>query len=592
MSKLLYACNRKHNFDERIQDKLLHICERLTPDNITKSGEHRIHVEEKTAYAVTLVNDALHEVGLSLLLGKLYESANTKWDLPGSDHPDGNYAIVRSSNNQIELLCDEAGSRTTWYYHDSNTFVASTSQRAIILFLGEFVFDERVIPWMLSTGTLGPHLSWDKRLRRLQPASTVVLDKNVWTLDLVENRIEFSEKKRSKTQHKELLTRAIGETIKHLEPLDFSRWVLLLSGGYDSRAILYFIKNQIGIPKYFRTITWGLRTSVTEEGNDAKIAKELAHAADVPNVYFCTDISSQPLQQVVDRFLLCGEGRVDHLAAYMDGMDIWRMLHEEQMTGIIRGDEGFGWKASSSAIAVRLSLGCALCADFENLQNLDEDFGIPPQHFPVSFEKMQSESLRTYCDRLYHAYRIPTMLAALSDIKFSYVEQINPLLSRSILNVVRSLPDTFRADKILFREIVKTIGPDLPFASKDAIADPKEVLRSMPFIELLRHEISSEDSRRQFGSRFVDFILGGIKDKVAVSNRTRPTRILEIVRVALPRFLKDWLRAKGLRPSVDGNTLAFRVYILVRMREILMQDAESGLAAACPGRINERRSTK
>jgi len=52
-----------------------------------------------------------------------------------------------------------------------------------------------------------------------------------------------------KQAHIERLSESIRQTIKSLELIDFRNWVLPLSGGYDSRAILCFIKEQVGIPK-------------------------------------------------------------------------------------------------------------------------------------------------------------------------------------------------------------------------------------------------------------------------------------------------------------------------------------------------------
>jgi hypothetical protein len=572
MSKALYAYSRHDDFNQTIENRLAKICEALTPDNVNPASGHKIRVRGKTAYAVTLNNSALHEADLSLLLGCLYEQSDTNWSTPGFGYPDGNYAIFRHSDEAIEVVSDGAGSRTIWYYQDDDLFVASTSQRAIILFLGAFVFDESVIPWLLSTGSLGPRLSWDKRFRRLPADASVLLDKNTWALSVNQNPIVFSEANRTDKAHKEQLAGTIRQTVKQLESLDFNRWLLPLSGGYDSRAILCFIKEQIGIPDALSTVTWGLESSLAEDNNDAKIARELARSLGVQHEYHHTDLSPEPLETIIDRFLLCGEGRIDHLSGYMDGMEIWRKFHDDNITGVIRGDEGFGWSRVSSELTVRLSVGCALCTDFENLKNIVEDFGLPAQQLPAEFEKADNESLSAWRDRLYHAYRIPTILAALSDIKFSYVEQINPLLSKAILSIVRTMPDALRTDKFLFKEIVNTIGPGVPFATRDANADPKNILRTKSFVNLLKSEISSSHADRLLGPEFIKFILDGIREETPASKARKPT-LKENISSLLPKSVKNWLRDKALSARVDGNVLAFRVFILLRMHKTFQADA-------------------
>ncbi len=151
MSKVIYAYSRNYPFNKETENRLAQICNELLPDNISTMLNHRICVNDRTAYGVMSSNSSLRESESSLLLGCLYESGDIDWDIPKEGFPDGSYAIFRNSDDYIELVSDAAGSRTIWYYLDDNLFIASTSQRAIILFLGDFVFDERVIPWMLST---------------------------------------------------------------------------------------------------------------------------------------------------------------------------------------------------------------------------------------------------------------------------------------------------------------------------------------------------------------------------------------------------------------------------------------------------------
>src|SRR5690606_17398986 len=149
---------------------------------------------------------------------------------------DGSYAIFRENEYKIELLTDSVASRTIWYYEDKEVFVASNSQLAIIYFLKNFESNRDVIPWMLSTGSLGPFLSWDKRIKALKPQSKLVFDKKKWGYTIQEQKIKFDDSVNKDVQSKVLeqeLESRIDLSIQSLSIDD--KIALPLSGGYDSR---------------------------------------------------------------------------------------------------------------------------------------------------------------------------------------------------------------------------------------------------------------------------------------------------------------------------------------------------------------------
>ena len=574
MSKFIYLYSKTAGIFNNDILKLEDIIAGLIPDNILSEPLFMVRVFDHAAYAISMPKQtfqAHHQE--NILLGNLFEEeSDFQWHAPFGSYPDGNYAIIRCNQDYLEIVSDAAASRTIWYYLDEELFIASTSQRAVMMYLESFEFDERVIPWMLSTGKLGPEFSWDKRLKRLQADSSVVLDKKNWTVSVRQNQVEFREKKRSKKEHRKVLTDKIRQTIRSMHSVNLRSWVLPLSGGYDSRAILCFLLEQSQQPNDIRTVTWGLEDSIHEEKNDASIAMELAKTLGVRHQYYHTDISSEPIETVLDRFVRCGEGRIDHIAAYMDGMEIWRKFHEEGITGIIRGDVGFTKAKVSSEATIRLSVGCQLCSDYKNLNDINEKFRMSDQVLPEGFEKMDNETPEQYRDRLYHIYRLPTILAALSDIKFSYVEQMNPLLSRNILHIVRSLPDKLRTNKSLFRDIVNRAGPAIPYATKSANAQAGNILKREDLADLMRRELNSEQARQIFDPEFLILVIQGIKTDNQNGNPVSAFDVRKIMASLIPRQLKNWIRDKGVRTNLDGNILAFRVFMIIRIHKVIEGD--------------------
>ncbi len=119
-----------------------------------------------------------------------------------------------------------------------------------------------------------------------------------------------------------------------------------------------------------RTITWGLAASQRQRGNDAVVAREVATALGLRHEFRVTDAADEPAQRIFDRFVVAGEGCIDHVSAYMDGFAIWRSLCNEGVEGIIRGDEGFGWTTVHSPADVLRSIGISLWSDYANLPSL------------------------------------------------------------------------------------------------------------------------------------------------------------------------------------------------------------------------------
>jgi hypothetical protein len=565
MSKCIYICSREE-LSYSTGEGLYQICKKIGPDNIIPF-EPKVRVTRHVAYGI--VNPkiiTLQEVGNSLLMGQIF-GKNDRWYQPLEEFPDGSFTLYRDDENLCEIVSDPAASRTIWYYFDKNIFIASTSQRMMVMFLGRFEFDERVIPWMLSTGSLGPDFSWDKRIKRIPPDTSIILNKTQWFISKKSYPLEFNLVKRSDEQHEELLKETLKTTFQLLN-IDYSQWVLPLSGGYDSRGILCLLNRTATNFHNLKTITWGLESSLTQKDNDAYIAKELADALNISHKYYHTDLSEEPIETIINRFIFAGEGRVDHLASYMDGFKIWKTLFEEGIQGTIRGDEGFGWNKVSSALSVRLNIGCCLCTDFANLKDYKK-YGFASQTLPEQLQQLKGETLNVWRDRLYHEYRLPVVLAALTDLKLSYIEQINPLLSRKILQTVRQLPDHLRTQKALFKKIVRSLGPEVDFATNVAEASAEDILKDKEMVTLLKKELNSNDAKKLFPTEFLDFILKDIKTKNQASTaKSTSFSVKSSISSITPGFIKKAIR-KVVLPNIDHNILAFRVLLIIKMNHIL-----------------------
>ena len=329
------------------------------------------------------------------------------------------------------------------------------------------------------------------------------------------------------------------------------------------------LKEKFGL----RCITWGLGESLEDRKNDASIAKALAHQFNVRYEYFETDFSEGSVKNVLNRYLIAGEGRVDFITGYMDGFKIWKTLFEANIEGIIRGDEGFGWRACNTPFDVMRAIGILRLSDYSNLTGCFEH-ELPEQILPQGLGRREGESIASWRDRLYHECRIPLILSAMNDLKSPYVEIVNPLLSRTLIECVRTQPDNLRTDKKLFKEIISADSPEIDFSTRQATDSLNNIFRNKGLVEFISGELSSSDSKRHLPSKLDNLIMESL---VVPKIHARTGNELSAVRQLFPKHLRRVVRTLLKRDrnyKMDIYRLAFRAFIVVKMCQMLEKDAK------------------
>lgn len=493
------------------------------------------------------------------------------WHVPGAPLPDGSFALLRVDDDRVEVAADGTASHTLWYVLTDDELIVSSSQRAIVTLLGSFEPNRDVLPWMLSAGTLGPGGGWDKRLKRVQPGERLLLDRARWRLHSSVEPLELAaDENLSEAAHLERLRAAVAGACRHW-PFAARKWVLTLSGGADSRSLLCLLRER-GVD----TVTWGLAHADEQEGNDAQIARAVARVLGVPHRFFELDPQDEPADAILERFLAAGEGRVDRISGYTDGFRVWKTLYEEGYEGVIRGDEAFGWVPVGSPRAVRVATKLATLADYFSPAQLAA-FELPEQSLPEALARRDGETLETWRDRLYQHCRIPTFLAALTDLKTAYLDVGNPLLARSVLECVRAMPDELRTNKRLWLEIVAEQLPGIPLAHRVAIPTVTDFLTNPRVLTALLDELGSASTAALFApalrARCAAALTAALRQRrsaergawrAARLRRTMPARLMAVVR-----------RLRSDRPSIEPLVLAFRLFIAARMHAMLARDART-----------------
>jgi hypothetical protein len=558
--------------DPKAQNRLVSYTDELNrnlaADNIEPRPPTLAHRAGVTA-ALLNPSAASRTQGASIAIGTLLDPADN-WHAPGAPLPDGNYALLRVNDTHVELVSDDVGSRTLWYTLTGGELIASTSQRAIVTLLGSFEPNRDILPWMLSAGTLGPLDGWDARVKRVQPGERVLLDRARWRLrSTVESNVPISEPELSHDAHRERLRSVVTDACRRWS-FDANKWILTLSGGADSRGLLCLLRDR-GI----ETVTWGLPRSEEKDGNDAQIAREVARVLGVRHRFIAIEAGGgSDAEVVLARFLAFGEGRVDRISGYVDGFGVWKTLFEEGFDGVIRGDHAFGSGPVGSAYAVRAKTSLTTLADYFAASEI-EAFELPAQRLPEALTRAPGETLETWRDRLFRVSRIPTFMAALTDLKTAYVDVGNPLLSRSVLDCVRALPDELRTGKRLWREFVGSQLPEVAIARRVAIPALTDFLTQRRVLQLLLDELTSERASATFApalrERCRAALVGALQNKRS-ARRTDwgDTWIAQALPAKLRAAVGTWRRDQ---PSIDPLVLAFRAFAASRMQAMLGADA-------------------
>jgi hypothetical protein len=565
MVRAVLAVSRYPGRPNRLESYRDVLNRKLAGDNIEPRAPR---LARQAGVTATLLNPngAARMRNASIAIGTMLDPP-ADWHVPGAALPDGSFALLRVDDAHVEIAADSVGSRTLWYALTEHELIASSSQRAIVTLLGSFQPNRDALPWMLSSGTLGPTAAWDARVRRLQPGERVVLDRQRWRLKTSTPTVAFApDEHASRAEHFERLGAAVEEACRRWS-FDARKWVLTLSGGADSRSLLCLLRDR-GIG----AVTWGLPHSAEQDGNDAQVARTLAQTLAVPHRFFPLETSGDALEAVVGRFLAAGEGRVARISGYVDGFRIWKTLFDEGFEGVIRGDEAFGSVPVSSAFAARWTASLTTLADYFSKEEL-ATFELPDQTLPPTLEHRSDESLATWRDRLYQQFRVPTLLAGLTDLKTAYVEVGNPLLATSVLSCVRALPDDLRTGKRLWHELVGRQLPSLALAKRVAIPSLTDILADARVLDLLLEELSSESAAAVLSpllrARCCSALRAALRG--APRPRTPDSRGLSLAR-AVPAKLRSVIRHWS-RPTLEPLVLAFRAFVATRMHRMLSVDA-------------------
>jgi hypothetical protein len=283
-------------------------------------------------------------------------------------------------------------------------------------------------------------------------------------------------------------------------------------------------------------------------------------------------------RSALQRFVELGEGRTDEFAGYVDGFEMWRALFALGVSGIIRGDDPLGARRRSvTADGARRMAGCTMVADYPEGHPIRR-LGLADQDWPEWLRPQPGEGLEPYRDRMSHHGYIPNALAPLTSIKCRYLEVANPLLSRRIITLTRTLPDALRMYGRSFSAIVDPETWPIPRARFTSTPDPSRYFADIGIIAAVVAELTSEGVAAVLTEEATTTLLVALASshRTPATMRGRAVAAMKAARIALPSRM-----AYRLTPRFEGPVplsvmrLAFRATLASRTVAMLRGDAQA-----------------
>jgi hypothetical protein len=430
----------------------------------------------------------------------LSESAESNWHLPGGPVPDGSFVLFRAVNDRFEFVTDYAGSRPIWHAPlPCGGIVASTCFELIIMLLGDVQLDDEALGWFLSTGNCGPGRSWDRRVKPLTRNSRLMVTNTGSEISVREEsagEMEVPDEAPDDITVAEMLDRSLGRFVT-----DRHGWLLALSGGCDSRALLHGVREMNDV----ECVTWADGRRQDAAQGDVDVARRLAEASG--RAHHVVEIrrpeTAAEFDVAMRRFVRYGDGRTDDFLAYLDGMQMWEALERTRGKALLRGDEVFGSTVTRNSAQVMRNMRLSTFSDYAPHPLQRELADRYPHQLPDNLARRPGETIGRWRLRLRLDFETPTVYAALNNIRSRFIDSACPLLTREMITLAASMTDADLDNKGQFKRVVTAMYPEVPFARGRVILHRDEAVRLAPVRDVLREHLADTAAADMLGQRAV-----------------------------------------------------------------------------------------
>jgi len=501
-------------------------------------------------------------------------AANGSWWEVGGPVPDGSFVLLRGNADTLEVATDYAGSRSVWHARlECGGMAVSTSFELIVAILGEFALDSRTLGWFLSSGSNGPRRTWSKQIKPLARNSCLRVRCSADGVSVHTARIE-REAEKLPSYDADRLRADLLETLGDYEFGD-GPWLVGLSGGYDSRAIL----RGTGHIKNLKCVTWVDEAAPRLEDTDVAIARRLADEAgrehEIKTIR--RPESAQELEKALRRFVRYSDGRADNILAYVDGMAVWDDFASGDAAGILRGDELFGSSIAIRASRIRHNMNLDCFHDFGASGAQRELAARYSHNVSGNLLRREGESVSQWRLRLRADFEIPVVYSALNNLRSRFIESCCPLLHRHLVQIANSIECRHLDERSLYTQAVAPMYADIPVAVMRSTLDQETFLRFPVVTETLLNHLQSDFARDILGSRCIPAACASVREHE--EKHVTGTSTAGGARVrgrTVPLWMRRLKRRMDPRLQLDMATLTLRSYLASLFIEEMREAAKIG----------------
>lgn len=373
------------------------------------------------------------------------------------------------------VVCDKTSSCPI-YYVETEDFIVFSPEPLTFKALKRYgwcpsIRKESVFEFMASGYLWGDECFFEE-IKRLGPGQFICLDRDgikiesYWKMTFEPNR-----------ETEQTLIAELFEAVqKDISDLPSGKKILTLSGGYDSRALLGFLKamdEQINTVSY----SFGLKAN---KGKDMDVGGYYADKAGVSHSYYPASIDD-PSRLISDiNSAVLATGGENYLSVFQDaflGIEFYRNL-AENYDYMIRGDEVWGW--GDFAVNYNIAFWESRLFNLNEISHpkkimKTDELGNGIKHINGQRQKFIEEcgdsniSANDLKDYIYWRHREARLLQNMAYFRRCYIPHFAPFLFDRTLSVIKKTPSKLRVQKNLFINMGKKMFPEL-FLDNKAIS--------------------------------------------------------------------------------------------------------------------------
>lgn len=482
----------------------------------------RLRVGCKEINARLVSKAQLEDKSMSVLvLGRILD-ADTGASLDADDllamaaanslHPenfDGAFLLVIAEprRHQMRIINDRYASLPLYYAQDSTGADITLASRPETVLAGSQRAARLNISAAFSFLLFG-HCLHDKTLfegiHLMLPASVLEIGTQTQTLKLTPYwRPNFQPSaKRATSDLCAEFAAHLSAAVRRGETRRGERSAMLLTGGYDSRALIALAKQEDALPDL--AITWGASDAIA--GTDVDIAARLAKMGGVPHHFI--KYSADGITEHARDWISWSGMSTDNAGNFVVSRDFLTSHLGAGDHSVIIGDQMIGPSGfpADRKDAVRAILGLHEASASAGLGSWLQPSARKDVNQMVARDIAQATNMldadhpKDLQDGLFWSAYVVRWLMAEAYFREPQVSVIRPLLDRNVVNFVQTLPRTYRVDKRMLIETMGKAAPEfmaVPPASAASLINWKTEFRTNPTLHLFMAEALQRDRLEQ-----------------------------------------------------------------------------------------------